>query len=249
MPPEEFLDIEFLPAHFPAHAYRYEHYMSAFGLSKANAKRAVQRVKEEKTWLSKSHQVNETRFVAAGLGPGIWLSIKRLDKEPIARRDVLAGILRKRLPGYCGFELLPAPLRLVDTANQYHLWCFEQHLLPELCSLELQGTAPTAWASPWTGPLHPVVVYQGGLGDWRELYQAKEQLYPGQEAALYFGPQAGVGADTCVLVLPRIGESVSLFPFGFRDRLVMGDEALLGTGARQRSLDKGYEMPKSDTNI
>lgn len=60
MPTEEFLDIEFLPAHFPAHAYRYEHYMSTFGLSKASAKKAVQRVKEEKTWLSKSHQLTSS---------------------------------------------------------------------------------------------------------------------------------------------------------------------------------------------
>lgn len=56
-----------------------------------------------------------------------WLSIKRRDKAPIHDwRDLqrikndLAG------PEVEAVEIYPAESRLVDTANQYHLWCLPQ---------------------------------------------------------------------------------------------------------------------------
>jgi len=56
----------------------------------------------------------------------IWLSIKRLDKEPIHDwRDMQR--IKNELVGeeHDAVEVYPAESRLMDTANQYHLWVFE----------------------------------------------------------------------------------------------------------------------------
>ena len=57
--------------------------------------------------------------------PMIHLSIRRQDRAPARDwrdfqriKNQLAG------PEYEGVELYPAESRKVDTANQYHLWCF-----------------------------------------------------------------------------------------------------------------------------
>jgi hypothetical protein len=58
----------------------------------------------------------------------MWhLSIKRLDKEPIHDWRDLQEI-KNMLVGkqYEAVELYPAESRRVDSANQYHLWCFVQ---------------------------------------------------------------------------------------------------------------------------
>lgn len=53
----------------------------------------------------------------------IWLSIKRKDKEPIHDWRHLQRIKNEILGAeYEAIELYPAESRLVDTANQYHLW-------------------------------------------------------------------------------------------------------------------------------
>lgn len=54
---------------------------------------------------------------------GIWLSIKRLDKEPIHDWRDLQEI-KNQIAGEEneGIELYPAQSRCVDTANQYHIW-------------------------------------------------------------------------------------------------------------------------------
>jgi hypothetical protein len=56
----------------------------------------------------------------------IWLSIKRIDKEPIHDWRDLQEI-KNQLVGEEneGLEMYPAESRVVDSANQYHLWVFE----------------------------------------------------------------------------------------------------------------------------
>ena len=56
----------------------------------------------------------------------LWLSIKRRDKEIIHDWRELQTI-KNMIVGdeHEGFEVYPAESRLVDTANQYHLWVFE----------------------------------------------------------------------------------------------------------------------------
>jgi hypothetical protein len=52
------------------------------------------------------------------------LSIKRIDQQPIRDWRDLQRIKNELVGPECeGIELYPAESRLVDTANQYHLWC------------------------------------------------------------------------------------------------------------------------------
>ena len=61
-------------------------------------------------------------------GPGadvIWLSIKRIDKEPIDENHwrELQRIKNEVLgPEWEAVEIYPAESRMVDTSNQYHCW-------------------------------------------------------------------------------------------------------------------------------
>lgn len=57
--------------------------------------------------------------------PMVHLSIKRLDREPIRDWRELQQI-KNAIVGEESeaFEIYPAESRLVDSANQYHLWCF-----------------------------------------------------------------------------------------------------------------------------
>ena len=55
----------------------------------------------------------------------IHLSVKRNDKEPIRDWRDMQRIKNELCgPEWEGVELYPAESRLVDTANQFHLWCF-----------------------------------------------------------------------------------------------------------------------------
>jgi hypothetical protein len=59
------------------------------------------------------------------VGDVIWLSIKRRDKAPVHDwRDL--QVIKNLIvgPEHEGFEIYPAESRLVDTANQYHVFVF-----------------------------------------------------------------------------------------------------------------------------
>lgn len=57
--------------------------------------------------------------------PMTWLSIKRRDRQPIHDWRELQEIKNRIVGPECeAVELYPAESRVVDTANQYHLWCF-----------------------------------------------------------------------------------------------------------------------------
>jgi hypothetical protein len=54
-----------------------------------------------------------------------WLSIRRLDREAIHDWRELQQIKNEIVgPRNEGFEIYPSESRIVDTANQYHLWVF-----------------------------------------------------------------------------------------------------------------------------
>ena len=79
-------------------------------------------------WLNSTYQVLvadiETPFL---FPPMVWLSIKRIDKEPIHDWRDLQAIKNQLVGPECeGVELYPAEARAVDTANQYHLWVFKE---------------------------------------------------------------------------------------------------------------------------
>lgn len=80
----------------------------------------------EAVWMNNIYQVNVTRRDGVEGWPAmIHLSIKRRDKQPVGVehfrdfqriKDELVGTDHEAV------ELYPAKERLVDTANQYHLW-------------------------------------------------------------------------------------------------------------------------------
>lgn len=61
--------------------------------------------------------------------PPTYLSIKRLDREPIADWRAMQKI-KNAICGkeWEGIEIYPAESRLVDTANQYHMFCFPESI-------------------------------------------------------------------------------------------------------------------------
>jgi hypothetical protein len=64
-------------------------------------------------------------------GPMIHLSIKRRDKLPIHDWRDIQRIKNELVgPEVEGMELYPAESQLVDTANQYHIWCFPNAKFP-----------------------------------------------------------------------------------------------------------------------
>lgn len=78
----------------------------------------------EEIYCNNIYQVYVYRGIkAAGWPELIWLSIKRRDKETIHDWRHLQRIKNEIVSKeHEAIELYPAESRLVDTANQYHLW-------------------------------------------------------------------------------------------------------------------------------
>lgn len=75
---------------------------------------------EHEIWKNDKYQVHKRSF-DEGL---IWLSIKRLDREPIHDWRELQEIKNQIIgPEEEAIEIYPAESRLVDMSNQFHLWC------------------------------------------------------------------------------------------------------------------------------
>lgn len=121
MSPKRF---EFSPASYPAEAFDYHHYMKEFGATKAEAKQYVQKLKEAKTFRSDTYQVEVNPVPVPAFGFQMtWLSIKRIDREAFHDWRELQSIKNAICgPEHEAVELYPAESRLVDSANQYHLW-------------------------------------------------------------------------------------------------------------------------------
>ncbi len=107
--------------------------MNAFKVAKFNAEQMAalpeelrDLMKKCQVWINDKYQV----AVRKADTPKDWpmmahLSIKRLDKEPIHDWRDLQEIKNKIIgPENEGIEIYPAESRLVDSANQYHLWVF-----------------------------------------------------------------------------------------------------------------------------
>lgn len=75
---------------------------------------------------TKTIWANETYCVhVEDHGELVHLSIKRHDREPVTDWRDKQEIKNQLVGPECeGLELYPAESRVVDTANQYHLWCF-----------------------------------------------------------------------------------------------------------------------------
>lgn len=91
--------------------------------------RPIRDVANDEIWLNDSYQVNVRKVEptpGSGLPPMVHLSIKRLDKGPARDWRDFQQIKNELVGPECeGCELYPADSRVVDSANQFHLWVFK----------------------------------------------------------------------------------------------------------------------------
>lgn len=116
---------------------------AGLNLSEASLKRHLDQMRKEVLYRNEQYQVAIDKHPAHGFnGATIWhLSIKRIDKEPIMDWRDLQEIKNQ----LCGAEaeaiqLFPAESRVVDTANQYHLFAW----------MKLNGKRLPQWPVGWT---------------------------------------------------------------------------------------------------
>lgn len=118
----------FFPSELPPEYYHPAAYMSKFGVDLEEALKMVRRVMSDDIFLNDTYQVNRSqvhRNLDDGWPDMIHLSIKRIDKEPIRDWADMQQIKNELIgPENEGIEIFPAESRLVDMANQYHIWCF-----------------------------------------------------------------------------------------------------------------------------
>jgi hypothetical protein len=82
----------------------------------------ARRLANDEVWMNDLYQVNVDRSEH----PMIHLSIKRIDKKPLRDWRHFQQIKNELVGRECeAVELYPAESRVVDTANQYHLWAID----------------------------------------------------------------------------------------------------------------------------
>lgn len=85
----------------------------------------------ETIWENSRYMVFMRPFVHPGLGRMVHLSIKRLDRKPLHDWRDLQRIKNEMIGADReAVEIYPKEARLVDTCNQYHLWCFLDAEIP-----------------------------------------------------------------------------------------------------------------------
>lgn len=115
----------FQPADIPSEYKSVEAYMNTFRVDRATAEHYRDLMMKEKFFVNDKYQVNTSRC-ATPFGVIVHLSIKRLDKEPVRDWADMQKIKNELVGAENeGMEIFPAESRLVDMANQYHLWVFE----------------------------------------------------------------------------------------------------------------------------
>jgi len=96
-----------------------EETMFSNGVSREHAEKQVEDLRKAKVYNNGEFEVNITD------DPGSFLhvSVKRLDRAPIRDWRVMQRIKNELVgPEHEGLELYPAESRVVDMANQYHMW-------------------------------------------------------------------------------------------------------------------------------
>ena len=111
-----------------------------YTISKSKAKALLRSLKDDEIWVNNLYQVNIRRRTGPGFfdntkevyngfpkenGEVVWLSIKRLDKDPIHDWRDLQRIKNEVMGEEAeAIEIYPAESRKMDVANQYHLFAF-----------------------------------------------------------------------------------------------------------------------------
>lgn len=150
---------------------------------------------------------------------GLHVTVKRLDREPIFERDDLVEIGRQFTPeDAIAVELYPAESRVVDTANQYHIFCVPSVIKSESgdASLALHDVVRQTAAkedgrnagddwSMW-------VLREGERRDWRDLMNRKRGWIGAESEAIDLLVPESVGRGPCWFAVTKPGFRM---PFGF----------------------------------
>lgn len=150
---------------------------------------------------------------------GLHVTVKRLDREPIFERDDLVEIGRQFVPdGAIAVELYPADSRVVDTANQYHLFCVPSVIRSETgdASIDLREVVRGAAAredgrqagEDWT----LWSLREGACRDWRELMNRKRMWIGAECEAIDLLVPESAGRGPCWFAVTTPGFRM---PFGF----------------------------------
>ena len=121
----------FHAATLPPETLDVRSFAARHGLSEEVAESQIERLRAQSIYMNDLYQVN-VDVVRAPFGEEagdmFWLSIKRRDRTMVHDWRELQQI-KNMIVGdeHEGFEVYPAESRLVDTANQYHLWVFLDH--------------------------------------------------------------------------------------------------------------------------
>lgn len=118
----------FYPAKLPPWLLEPERLAERYQISLEDAQRQSEILASQSVYVNQSHQVNVSVVkepFGAEYGDMAWLSIKRRDRAPIHDWRELQEVKNLLIgPQHEGFEIYPAESRLVDTANQYHVFVF-----------------------------------------------------------------------------------------------------------------------------
>ena len=118
----------FQAARLPEDAFDAAAIARKFGVPHDIAAAQVEQLRRQSVYMNDRYQVNCQILDApfgGFVGDVIWLSIKRRDKASVHDWRDLQTIKNLIVgPEHEGFEIYPAESRLVDTANQYHVFVF-----------------------------------------------------------------------------------------------------------------------------
>ena len=249
------IDAHFNPARLPEAALKWRTYSVApYFLDEASARALTARMREERVFVSSSHQVCVREDAPQSNPWGIWahVHLKRRDRRPLAMRWEMNAI-KEAVVGeaFEAYELLPAESRLTDSANQYHFFVGEsgisvasswrpllvQHRASfrgwdvEVESVDDRGGLVVALARVKCG-----TPGEFRRPDWRDLQAVKNEI-AGRESegvsVLRGFATADPGYGMSDIWLVKKGRHA---PFGWHERFILDANQAAEMGAVQRSL-------------
>ena len=116
-------------------------FAKAKGVSYKTFKDHVAQDKKEQ-WMNDKYLVAIRRDEMEGMGVIVHLSIKTHDNSHVTDWRDKQKIKNQLVGPECeGVELYPAESRLMDTANQFHIWCFADTKFRQPFGLGLRSTS------------------------------------------------------------------------------------------------------------
>lgn len=118
--------LEISQGFMPMSREKYRREMQKLGVQRKRVDKVLRDLKKQEQFANEKYIVAVSRNIDNGFGlEMIELSVKRRDKEPIFDWREMQQMKNEIVGPECeGIQLFPAESRLVDTANQYWMYCF-----------------------------------------------------------------------------------------------------------------------------